>query len=363
MTKSEVNPRMLVVAREARLLGQAEMAARLKVNQATISRMEGGLLAVSDAVVDGYSRELEFPDGFFRQQESLHGTGTEAFHQMYRRRQALPIKALKQVEAHVNIVRMHIARLLQAVESTGGGGIPKLDLSDFDGKPERVAEALRAIWRMASGPISSITQLIEDAGGIIVRMDFGTEQVDATSIRYANLPPLFFVNEKLRGDRLRFTLAHELAHMVMHSDLPAPTMEIEADQFASEFLMPARDIGPSLNRLDLRKAALLKPFWKVSMAALVYRAKTLGKLTEAQYRRLWMQMGAAGWRTREPAELDVPIEEPRLHKELVDLHLIDLKYSPAQLAALLFAGVDDVRRFHRLAPANSPHIRLVEKRA
>lgn len=360
---SETNPRMLVVAREARGLGQAELAVRLHVNQGTISRMEGGVVPVSEAVLEGYASELDFPTEFFRQQGALHGTGTEAFHQMYRRRQALPAKSLKQVEAHVNIVRMHVAKLLEAVEAAPGLGIPKLDIADYGGRADRAAEAVRAGWRLPSGPVENMTELIEGAGGIVVRMDFGTEMVDATSIRYAQVPPLFFVNDRLSGDRLRFTLAHELAHMVLHRDVPAPTMEEEADQFAAEFLMPARDIGPSLNRFDLRKAALLKPFWKVSMAALVVRAKTLGKLTDGQYRHLWTQMGAAGIRKREPEELDIPVENPRLHKELLDLHLNGLNYTPAQLAQLLASSVEDVARFHRLAPAPGGALRLVGKRA
>lgn len=361
--RSDFNPRMLMLAREARGLGQADIAARLKVNQGTISRMEGGVVAITQAVLEGYSRELGFPQAFFCQWEPVHGTGTEAFHQMYRRRQALPAKALKQVEAHVNIIRMHLARLLNAVESTATTGIPSLDIDDFDGRADRVAEAVRAAWRLPTGPIDNVTQLIENAGGLVVRMDFGTDLVDATSIRYANVPPLFFVNDRLLGDRLRFTLAHELAHMVMHSGVPAPTMEDEADSFAAEFLMPARDIAPSLNRIDLRKAAVLKPFWKVSMASLIYRAKTLGKLSDTQYRRLWMQMGSARIRTREPEELDVPIETPRLHKELVELHLNTLHYSPMQVAELLACSVEDFARMHRVSFGSSPTLKLVGKRA
>lgn len=360
---ADANPRMLVVAREARGIGQADIANRLSVNQATISRMEGGVAPVSDPVLAGYAQELDFPHAFFKQQQPLHGAGTDAFHQMYRRRQALPAKSLKKVEADVNIVRMHIARLLDAVESTSSISIPKLDISEYGDRAERVAEAVRAAWQLPSGPIENMTALIEAAGGIVIRMDFGTNLVDATSIRYAGLPPLFFVNENLLGDRLRFTLAHELGHMVMH-EVPASTMENEADAFASEFLMPARDISSSLNRLDLRKAALLKPYWKVSMAALVYRAKTLGKITESQYRRLWTQMGAAEIRLREPMELDIPVESPSLHKELIDLHVNELKYSTEQLSELLLSCVSDVRRLHRIpATQVTPGLRLVERRA
>ena len=68
--------------------------------------------------------------------------------------------------------------------------------------------------------------------------------------------------------------------MVMHQMIPHPKMEDEADEFASEFLMPAADIASSLSRMDLRRAAQLKPYWKVSMGALIKRAHSLGKIEE-----------------------------------------------------------------------------------
>lgn len=92
------------------------------------------------------------------------------------------------------------------------------------------------------------------------------------SYKVAGLPPLIFINKNQPVDRYRFTLAHELGHLVMHR-APTPTMEDEANAFAAELLMPASDIYNDLRNISIEKAAALKPFWRTSMAALFYRAK------------------------------------------------------------------------------------------
>ena len=101
-------------------------------------------------------------------------------------------------------------------------------------------------------------------------------------------------------DRARFTLAHELAHLIMHR-IPTPDSEGEADRFASEFLMPARDIAADLNGFSLQKAAVLKPYWRVSMAALIQHAEDLSKITEWQHKNLNIQknkLNGRGLRSR-----------------------------------------------------------------
>ena len=117
------------------------------------------------------------------------------------------------------------------------------------------------------------------------------------------------------GDRQRFTLAHELGHLVMH-DVPTEEMEDEADKFASEFLMPEAQIQGQLHALSMRKLWELKSRWKVSMAALVKRAETLGCITASQTRYLWIQLSKSGYRLEEPAELAIPRKSRHLWQRL-----------------------------------------------
>ena len=69
--------------------------------------------------------------------------------------------------------------------------------------------------------------------------------------------------------------------------------------------------------ITLTTLAALKARWGVSLQALIRRAQTLDLLTPSQYRSLSAQLGARGWRTREP--IAVPVERPRALRQLAEL--------------------------------------------
>ncbi|MGZ7175983.1 XRE family transcriptional regulator [Burkholderia gladioli] len=352
-----INNRMIVLAREARELTQISLAKQLGVTQGTLSKIEGGVIAPPPDLISKLSEVLQFPEKFFYAAEQVHGVGTEAHHCMYRRRAAVSAKVLKRIEAEINILRINLSRLLGAAEVEWQARIPHMQVGDYSDDPAEVARALRIYWQMPSGPVDNVVRVIENAGGVVIPHDFGVDNVDATSIRISGMPALLFYNPSLTGDRLRFTLAHELGHMVMH-DVPHASIEDEADAFAAEFLMPAKEIGPQLRNLNLAKAAQLKPFWKVSMAAIVYRAKSLGRITDSQYRYLFYQLGAGNMRKREPASLDVPIEKPNTQQELIDYFKGELGYSVADLSNLFGIFPEDFSRFYGM-PEQQRHLRAV----
>jgi Zn-dependent peptidase ImmA (M78 family) len=171
---------------------------------------------------------------------------------------------------------------------------------------------------------------LERAGVLVIPCDFGATEVDAVGMRLQGMPPMVFMNAAAPTDRVRFTMAHELAHLVMHA-VPTDDMEKEADRFASEFLMPEHDIKPQLVNVTLNLLAMLKRVWRVSMAALLMRAKTLRTITEKKATALWKQMSALGFRKREPAELDLTPEKPRLLHELFEYHIKQLGMTDDQL--------------------------------
>src|SRR5690606_8008858 len=104
--------------------------------------------------------------------------------------------------------------------------------------------------------------------------------------------------------------------------------------FASEFLIPSKEIRPHLVRINIEKLAELKSYWKVSMQAILVKSyKQLSALTQNQYHYLWKQMSSLGYRRKEP--IHIPVEKAHLIKEIIDLHLEELEYSKAELTALL----------------------------
>lgn len=332
-----VNPEIIRIARESRGITQGVLARRLAVTQGKISKMESGLLGVSEEMVAKLAMALDYPEEFFYFGDQVYGHGISMIGELYyRKRKNVPDKIIDKISARINIRRMHLVRLLRAIEIKNDL-FETFERQEYDGSAERVAHAVRATWALPKGPIKDLTKAIEDGGGIVIEFDFETKTIDAISQWLPDLPPLFFVNMHSPADRLRFSLAHELGHVVMHKickpDLEV--METEANQFASEFLMPRAEVSRLFDNVNLLRIANLKPYWKVSMAALLHRAYDLKKITYRQYQYLWMQMGKAGYRTKEPPEYDFPKEKASLLREIIDTYRHKLDYNAKELSLLL----------------------------
>lgn len=329
-----INHEMFVLAREYRNLTQEELARRINVTQGSISKVEGGLAPERAAeLIDRIAAALGFPIEFFHQAGERLGFGSSAFY--YRKRVVMSAADRKRISGVVNLLRLSIKKLLNSVELEPSRPLPLFPLGDFGDSAEYVARALRVAWQLPDGPIKNLTALIESSGVIVVPCDFGTNTMDATSLRLADVPPMIFISNVIPGDRWRFTLAHELGHLVMH-DLPNERMEEEADQFAAEFLMPETELKAQFKRyprIRLQDLANLKPYWKVSMAALLVRATTLDNLTASQSRSLWMQMSKAGYKMHEPQPL--PVEQPENFESLFQYYLKELGYSVEEIARLV----------------------------
>ncbi len=330
--EKQINHEMVILARESRGLTQKDLARKLSITQGALSRIEGGLRGMTSASLEKLSEVLGYPVSFFTQTRPVYGVGlVEVFH---RKRQSVGMKTIGKIYSLIDIRTTELTRMLKDV-SIDDFDFPQFNIEDYDGSAKEVARLVRARWRLPHGPIQNITLSLENAGGIVVPFDFETGKIDAISHWPPGLLPLFFVNKYITSDRMRLTLAHELGHIVMHRKQATPEIEQEANEFASEFLMPERDIRPYLHDLSIEKLASLKPYWRVSMAALLKRATDLGTITPRHGRTLWMQISKAGYKVREPIELDIPEETPTLLKEIVKVHIDDMGYSSQELSMKL----------------------------
>lgn len=352
MESSHFNPEMLRLARESRGYTQTELARRSRYAQSVISRFENGSLPLSRENVRAFARVLNYPLEFFEQTDTRYGLGCSFL--FHRKRQNMPQHELRQIEAEVNVVRMQIDRLLRAVDMEHENEFVAFDV-DMHGGPEQIAQLVRAGWRLPAGPIQNLTRAIESAGGIVIRLPLPSRKLDGLSAWVTGLPALFFLNNKAPGDRARWTLAHELGHVVMHRH-PTPDIEGEANRFATELLMPAHEIKVDLCNMTLAKAAGLKLTWRVSMQALIRRAKTLGTIAPGRYKSLFVQLSRAGYRLHEPNEL-----EPETGSNLegiLKFHQEEYGYSLDDIARLANALPDDFQR--RMIPSPESHLRIAQ---
>jgi Zn-dependent peptidase ImmA (M78 family)/transcriptional regulator with XRE-family HTH domain len=346
------NRAMLELARAARGFTQGELATRAGVTQALISKLENGITVdPTPDTVSALSAALAYPEDFFYSSERPHGL--PPFH--YRRRAKMGKKALDKIEADINIRRMHLARLLKSYEHRPDREFPAIDLDREQWTPQDAAQHLRGYWMVPRGPIDNLTEIVERAGAILVQIDFQTSLLDALSFRLPGLPPLIFMNSGMPGDRYRFTLAHELAHLILHNQ-PASEddMEKQADEFAGEFLMPAKEIKPYLAYPSLGKLARVKPYWKVSIRALIVQCARLKVVTPNQYVGLNVNYSKAGYARGEP--FPIPVEKPSKLSAAVSYHLNHLRYSVEEVARLLMLTPDEFTEIY----SERPRLRVIK---
>jgi Zn-dependent peptidase ImmA (M78 family) len=198
---------------------------------------------------------------------------------------------------------------------------------------------------MSVGPAPHLVRLLENHGVLIVFSPHQAASVDAYSFD-SRLRPVVVLNP-VKHDyyRQRFDVAHELGHLVMHSDAEpgGRTVEDHANRFAAELLMPEAEIRAELpttmNGASWQSLARSKERWGTSIQALLYRARRLGTLTEVSYRNAMTTLTSRGWRRSEPGLISV-LEQPSMLPRAVELlaaegitesHLRDQCRVPADL--------------------------------
>lgn len=328
---SSFNREMLMLARESRGLSQTDAAQGMSLSQGELSKMESGFREPTAEQVRRFAHFFRYEEDFFCLSDPVRNFGTSCIY--HRKRAATSQSVLRRLLAMVNVASIQIRRLLLSVDLEAENRFQPFDLDDVSGGSSTVAGIVRSLWGIPPGPVQNLVREIEEAGGIVIRCDFGTTNVDAVSQWLPDLPPLFFVNRLIPTDRLRFTLAHEIGHIIMHR-LPTDNMEHEADSFAAEFLMPRRDIKPHLGYVTLPRLTTLKQHWRVAMSALLKRACDLETITPRSRSYLWMQMGQAGYRKVEP--VTIPPEEPKTLDCIISAHANELGYSISDLSKLVF---------------------------
>lgn len=331
MQNDKINPKMITLAREARGYSQADLAELTGVSRTGITRFELGDLNSSEDFIKSLTKELKFADSlYYNDAEILPPT-------MYRKRDTVPAKLLAKVDALLNVYGFGIGRLLNTIK------FDKLVVPSFPTTPtegaERSAMLTRRVWNIEEGVIMNLTAVLEANGFITLPVDFETERIDSRSMLIDDKYPVIFYNKKLLGDRLRFTLAHELGHIIMHTRNPLYRFDDshEANVFAAEFLMPKKEILKDLdNELDVEKLAVLKSKWLVSMHALLYRAEDLEVITENQKRYIINRFNQLQIRRREPKELDLAIERGQLLRDLITKYRSKQKMNVNQIAEFFY---------------------------
>lgn len=176
---------------------------------------------------------------------------------------------------------------------------------------DRAASSLRNDWGLGINPIPDMAEMMEDRGVKVLFCELSGVDGLTTQIHRDGMPDAhaIVVDQSHTRDRQRFTIAHEMGHMVLDI-APGIDDEKAAHRFAGAFLMPEEILWSKIGRhrsdIDWRELLMLKLTYGMSIQAITYRCKDLGIISQALMGRLFDIFEDEGWRSppyREPLEI------------------------------------------------------------
>jgi Zn-dependent peptidase ImmA (M78 family) len=296
--------------RVARGLTQAELADHLGVPASALSRVLSGhasldatsanqLAAVLNCTVDLLSKPVL---------DTLH---TRPWLRAYA---DAPKKAVEQYVADTllafeSFVALGLRRLPERLPAFSG------DLNDETAIDEFATEVRMAADVAPVDCVPNVTRAAERLGCVVLPMDNELGRhlgmslfIDGTPIIRVGRPSS---GGGIPGDRQRFTVAHELGHVTLHTDIRPPDnaddareIEKQAHRFAGAFLLPGdsflTDLDTAGGRVTLATLSKLKRRWGVAIKAMVIRLQQLNRIDADHARSLYKQISARGWNKQEP---------------------------------------------------------------
>lgn len=309
------------MARQLAGLRKSQLAERIEMSPASVTGWESGAKQPNRATVAKLSLALKVEPQFF-----AGGAPAVIDKPNFRSLRSTPQIAQDEAEAYGRLVA-EISGLLDSAVEFPVPTLPDVPVDPDErlNTPEQAAQIARRHFGVGPGPIQHVVRLAEKAGVVVVFSEPGVASIDAYSMHTAVRPIIILNPVKDDYYRQRFDVAHEVGHLIMHHDAEpgGKLAEEQANRFAAEFLMPADQIQSSLPASTAGRAwavlAALKEHWGVSLAALLYRARTLGVMGDVSYRNAMVRMSQNGWRRAEPGRasaLEMPSMLPRAREVL-----------------------------------------------
>ncbi|MEC3893572.1 helix-turn-helix domain-containing protein [Nocardiopsis sp. LDBS1602] len=306
-----LTPTRLVLARKMRRMTLARLAEMSGISSRSITAYENGSKVPTPATLQILAEALSVPTGFLTAPDA-ENIPTEA----------ISFRALSKMSASeresarsVSDICIEINAWLEDRFNLPQPSLPTLPRVP----PEEAAFRVRSAWGLGEAPIPNMIHLLESKGIRVFSLPANCESVDAFSFSSSSGAKFVVLSQKKSSERSRFDAAHELGHLIMHSEhrIPSgPNAEQEANRFASAFLMPRSGIlAQMLRNADSERIIRAKKKWGVSALALAYRLKDLELASEWSYRSSVKRLSQLGYRSAEPG--GIPRETSQLLQKVM----------------------------------------------
>lgn len=322
-----------------------------KVSRQALHRYEKGEVIPDTEKINLLSKVLNVnPDYFFRT------TKVELGEVEFRKLSKMPQKEASVIKEKT---KEYLSRYLELEEILGLPNQFENHLKDFEvvtkyEQVNRVAELLREKWGLGKSPIFNIVELLEDKYIKVIKLDVDEDFDGLQTFVNRTIPVVAYNLKKAdKPDRIRFTLLHELAHLLLKfGKITERQKETLCHQFAGAMLVPEEtlksELGNYRNKLSINELGNIKKQYGISMQAIVMRAKDCGIINEHYTKQFFFMIKQMNWRIDEPVEYQ-GVEESNRFEQLLFRALIEDQISMSKAASLNNQTLADFRKKHQLA--------------
>lgn len=325
MEKRLFNGKQLTFARKARGLTMKALAEQANISRQMISSYESEKTIPTGKNILKLAQVLDFPSSFFsREVEALTSDG------MFFRSQSAATKRARDMQKMDLTFSNSIYNLLKKYVEFPVVNLPQLYVDDYKELTSEIikdkATELREIWGIDNNsPIPNLIRIMEANGFIVTKSNMENPKIDAVSKWVLDRPFVIFTDNGESAVRRRFNAAHEIGHIILHSEIESiydlnatelKKIEKQANEFASYFLLPDDAFLDSLVTINLEGFIQLKKYWLVSIGAMVMKTYNLGILNDNQYTYIQKKMSKNRWKKVEPLDNELNVEQPSVFLEV-----------------------------------------------
>lgn len=328
---STIVPSRITEAREARAMSMEDLAEDIGITRQSVSKYERGIVSPSPEILQAISLSLGFPLEFFYKIEKNASAGSSPL--FFRSRSiAKKVKTAckyqikwtdeikKQLEVYVDFIERDLPTIDKNYED--------LTFEDI----EELALEVRKAWELDDDPIVDLVGLLENKGVILTQ--FATNSfcsfkgIDAFSCWKDGTPYILYHSVPKSAVRTRFSILHELGHLIMHSSISeedstnkgvVDLADTQADRFAAAFLLPATSFPKDIRSTSLISLEAVKRKWGAALSTIIKRCETLELLTENQINYLKRQMTTQKYWYKEPLDDVLTVAEPEMLRDAIYL--------------------------------------------
>jgi Zn-dependent peptidase ImmA (M78 family)/DNA-binding XRE family transcriptional regulator len=273
-----------------------------KLSKQALNKYEQGLMKPESDVLLLLCNALDVRPDFFTREMSINLENVE-----FRKLKRLSSKDSASIrEKTVDILERYFElEDLLGIDEQFVNPIKDMSISSYE-DVEAAVQKIKDAWKLGEDPLKNVIELLEDNNIKVIEIAAGDEFVGLSTWEGIK-NPVVVVNENLKADRKRFTVLHELGHILMNvNHLPEKEREFICHSFAGAMLIPAKalikELGASRTQIYLNELVYLKKQFGASIQAIMFRAKHLGIISESYHKNFMIFMSMKGYKKNEPGE-------------------------------------------------------------